>query len=104
MPGFELPMGAIRDQIAAALDIIVHVDRMPDGRRVVTSVAEVQGLEGDVFLLQAVFVSRPARGIGSKTGDLVPTGLRPKFMDKLGLKGIEIPARSFQPPSTQTGA
>src|SRR5690349_19346422 len=95
MAGFELPMKAIRDQIAAALDIIVHVDRMPDGKRVVTAVTEVQGLEGDVLLLQDLFAYR-RRGDG---GELAATGLRPKFMDKLHLKGIEVPARAFQPPA-----
>ena len=101
MAGFELPMRAIRDQIAAAIDVIVHVDRMPDGKRVVTAVAEVQGLEGDVLLLQDVFAYRHGRSAGGKaTGELVATGLRPKFMDKLGLHGVEVPARAFQPKPT----
>jgi pilus assembly protein CpaF len=101
MAGYDLPMRAIRDQIASALDIIVHVDRMPDGRRIVTSVAEVQGLEGDTLLLQDVFVFRHARGAapGKTAGELVATGLRPKFLDKLITHGIEVPARSFQPPA-----
>src|SRR5213596_3141350 len=55
MAGFELPVRAIREQVAAALDLIMHVDRLPDGRRVVTSVTEVQGLEGDTILLQEIF-------------------------------------------------
>ncbi|MHB8466216.1 MAG: CpaF family protein [Acidimicrobiales bacterium] len=99
MAGFELPVRAIRDQIAAAIDIIVQVDRTPDGRRVVTSVAEVQGLEGDVLLLQDVFVYRHhRRRIEDKpSGELTATGLRPKFLDKLALHNVEVPARAFQP-------
>ena len=103
MAGYELPMRAIRDQIAAAIDIIVHVDRTPDGRRVVTAVTEVQGLEGETLLLQDVFVYRHARGVGAVTsGELSATGLRPKFLDKLMLHNIDIPARSFQPSPSAT--
>jgi pilus assembly protein CpaF len=88
MAGFELPVRAIRDQIVSALDVIMHVDRMPDGRRVVTAVSEIQGLEGDVVLLQEVFKF--------SHGDLNPTGLRPKFLDKLRTMDIALPASTFQ--------
>ena len=99
MAGFELPMKAIRDQIAAALDLIIQVERMPDGKRVVTAVTEVQGLEGEVLLLQDVFSYRHNRrsSDGKGSGELAATGLRPKFMEKLALRGIEVPARAFQP-------
>ncbi len=99
MAGFELPMKAIRDQIAAALDLIIQVERMPDGKRVVTAVTEVQGLEGDVLLLQDIFAYRHNRrsSDGKGSGELAATGLRPKFMEKLLLRGIEVPARAFQP-------
>ncbi len=95
MAGFDLPIRAIREQIAAAIDLIVHVDRMPDGRRVLTTVSEVQGLEGDILLLQDVFKFRMVPGAPG-AGELVATGLRPKFLDQLAEAGIEIPAAAFK--------
>src|SRR5581483_4096094 len=80
MAGFDLPVKAIREQIASAIEIIMHVDRLPDGRRVVTAVTEVQGLEGETILLQDIFKYRylPGTERGKPAGELVPTGLRPK--------------------------
>jgi pilus assembly protein CpaF len=99
MAGFDLPVRAIREQIAGALDVIMQVDRMPDGRRVVTSVTEVQGLEGDTILLQDIFVYRPIVVAGNKpSGELVPTGLRPRFLDKLAAAGVSVPAKLFHAP------
>jgi pilus assembly protein CpaF len=95
MAGFDLPVRAIREQIAAALDLILQVSRMPDGRRVITAVTEVQGLEGDIILLQDIFRFRPARG-SSGAGELAPTGLRPKFLDRLAEQGIDVPAAAFK--------
>jgi pilus assembly protein CpaF len=95
MAGFELPMRAIREQIAAALDVILQVSRLPDGRRVITQVTEVQGMEGDVILLQDIFKFRPVHGSPS-AGELVPTGLRPKFLDKLGEVSVDVPASAFK--------
>jgi pilus assembly protein CpaF len=100
MSGYDLPVRAIREQIASALDIIMHLDRMPDGRRIVTSVTEVQGLEGDTLLLQEVFTYRSSTAInGRANGELVATGLRPKFIDHLRELGIEVPAKVFQRPT-----
>ena len=97
MAGFELPVRAIREQINAAIDVIMHLDRRPDGRRVVTAVTEVQGMEGDIILLQEIYRWRPGVGADGKPGgELVATGLRPKFLDKLGDAGIELPAKVFQ--------
>ncbi|MHB8669477.1 MAG: CpaF family protein [Acidimicrobiales bacterium] len=101
MAGYDLPVRAIREQIQAALQVIMHLDRLPDGRRVVTSVAEIQGIEGDTILMQEVFTHRslaPA-GPGHPTTELVPTGLRPKFLDKLAEVGIEVPAAALAAPS-----
>jgi pilus assembly protein CpaF len=100
MAGFDLPVKAIREQIASAIDIILHVDRLPDGRRVVTSMTEVQGLEGETILLQDIFKYRflPGGERGKPLGELVATGLRPKFMDKLLEREIEVPASSFRAP------
>ncbi|HEU5083711.1 MAG TPA: CpaF family protein, partial [Acidimicrobiales bacterium] len=100
MAGYELPVRAIREQIAAAIDIILQVSRMPDGRRVITAVTEVQGLEGDTILLQDIFKYRQVPGAGGKaTGELVATGLRPKFLDKLTEGGVEVPASAFKAPA-----
>ncbi|HJV09395.1 MAG TPA: ATPase, T2SS/T4P/T4SS family, partial [Acidimicrobiales bacterium] len=101
MAGYELPIKAIREQINSALNLIMHLDRMPDGRRVVTSVTELQGMEGETILLQEIFKYRPLpRGENGRTsGELVATGLRPKFMDKLAEQGIDIPAKAFRAPT-----
>lgn len=99
MAGYELPVRAIREQIVSALHLIMQVDRMPDGRRVVTAVTEVQGLEGDVVLLQDIFHYRMLPSDGGKlAGELVATGLRPKLVDKLEALEIEVPAKVFRPP------
>jgi pilus assembly protein CpaF len=96
MAGFDLPVRAIREQIASAIHLVVQLERQPGGRRIVSSLAEVQGLEGETILLQDVFAYRQARGRdGSVDGELVPTGLRPHLIDKLGRHGIELPAGAF---------
>ncbi len=102
MAGYELPIKAIREQINSALNVIMHLDRMPDGRRVVTSVTELQGMEGETILLQDIFKYKqyPRGENGRTTGELVATGLRPKFLDKLAEQGIEVPAKAFRAPST----
>ena len=101
MAGFELPVKAIREQVASALDLIMQVDRMPDGRRVVTSLTELQGLEGETILLQDIFKYRftPGTERGKPAGELVATGLRPKLMEKLIEREIELPASAFKPPA-----
>ena len=100
MAGFDLPMRAIREQISSAIDVIVHVERLPDGRRVVTSVTEVQGMEGDTILLQEIFTYRflPGGERGRPAGELVATGLRPKFMDVMADRDIAVPANAFKAP------
>jgi pilus assembly protein CpaF len=95
MAGFDLPVRAIREQIAAALDLILQVSRLPDGRRVITQVTEVQGMEGDIILLQDIFKFRPTPGAPSG-GELVSTGLRPKFLDRLNSASVEVPASAFK--------
>ncbi len=100
MAGFDLPVRAIREQVASAVDLIMQVDRTPDGRRVVTSLTEIQGLEGETILLQEIFHYRmtPSLERGRPVGELVATGLRPKFLDRLAEKDIELPASSFKAP------
>jgi pilus assembly protein CpaF len=88
MSGYDLPIRAVREQVASAIDVIVQLERLPDGRRIVSEITEVQGLEGDTVLLQALFASRD--------GHVEPTGLRPRFLDRLAEQGIDVPARAFQ--------
>jgi pilus assembly protein CpaF len=100
MAGYDLPVRAIREQITSALNLIMHLDRMPDGKRVVTALTELQGMEGDTILLQDLYRYRlgPRGEDGKFDGELVATGLRPKFLDKLNEVGVEIPAKAFRPP------
>jgi pilus assembly protein CpaF len=102
MAGYDLPIRAIREQIVSALHLILQVDRMPDGRRVVTSVTELQGLEGDIVLLQEIFRYRSLPMDGQKSaGELVATGLRPKLCDRLAAHGLELPAKVFKAPDAR---
>jgi pilus assembly protein CpaF len=96
MAGMELPLRAIRDQTASALDLIVHLSRMRDGSRRVTQIAEIVGSEGDVVSISDLYAFDYSAGTtadGRHLGTLVPTGLRPTFTDRLADVGIELPAR-----------
>ena len=96
MAGMDLPSRAIREQISSAIDLVVHQDRMRDGTRKVVNVTEVSGMEGDVITMTDIFVFEQT-GIenGQIVGRLRPTGLRPKFMDKLEASGIHLPPSIF---------
>ncbi|WP_199617158.1 CpaF family protein [Paenibacillus alkalitolerans] len=97
MAGIELPVKAIREQIAGALDLIIHQSRLKDGTRKITHITEVQGLEGDTVVLQDIFVFQQ-QGVdisGKIIGRLVPTGVRPKFYERLETSGIYIPTSVF---------
>ncbi len=102
MAGFDLPVRAIREQVNAAIDVILQLERFPDGRRMVTAITEVQGMEGDTILLQDVYKHNP--GPNGVSGDLVPTGLRPQFAVRLAERGIELPPEVFRVSRTATGA
>ncbi|HZD10644.1 MAG TPA: CpaF family protein [Candidatus Binatia bacterium] len=96
MAGMELPHRAIREQIASALDLVVHTDRMRDGTRKVVSVSEVQGMEGDVITMSEIFrFEQTSIEDGKVIGRLRPTGLRPKFMYKIREAGIMLPPSIF---------
>ncbi len=98
MAGFDLPIRAIREQMASALDLVVHLSRLRDGTRRVTHVTEVQGMEGDVITLQDVFLFDWSMGVdanGRFRGQLKPTGIRPKFSEKLKDLGIDLAAGLF---------
>lgn len=97
MAGMELPIKAIRNQIAGALDIIIQQSRLKDGSRRITNITEVQGLEGDVIVLQDIFIFQQS-GVGPDgkiIGKLVPTGVRPKFYERMEREGIHLPASIF---------
>lgn len=96
MAGMELPVRAIREQVASAMDLICHQERMRDGTRKITSITEVSGMEGDVITMTDIFVFEQT-GIenGKIIGRLRPTGLRPKFMDKIETAGINLPPSIF---------
>jgi len=96
MAGMELPSKAIREQIASAIDVICHQERMRDGTRKITSITEVSGMEGEVITMTDIFVFEQT-GVenGQIMGRLRPTGLRPKFMDKIEASGINLPPSIF---------
>ena len=97
MAGMELPLKAIREQVASAIELIVHMNRMRDGTRKVTQVSEVQGLEGDAIVMQDIFVyEQTAFQNGRVIGQLKSTGLRPKFSEKFAMNNIEIPPNIFE--------
>ncbi len=97
MAGFDLPIRAIRQQVASALDLIVHIERVEDGSRHVTAVTEVQGMESDVITLQELFEFRigEVNKDGVVVGELVPTGLRPSFLRKFEKRGVTLPLGLF---------
>jgi pilus assembly protein CpaF len=96
MAGMDLPVRAIREQIASAIHLIVHLERLRDGSRKVTHIAEIQGMEGDVITMTDIFVfEQTGLENGRVIGRLRPTGLRPKFMDKIEMSGIHLPAAIF---------
>jgi pilus assembly protein CpaF len=97
MGGIDLPVKAIREQIAGAIDVIIQQSRLKDGSRRITYITEVQGMEGDVIVLQDIFSFRQI-GVdeqGKIAGKLIPTGIRPKFYDRLETSSIHIPASVF---------
>jgi pilus assembly protein CpaF len=96
MAGMDLPIRAIREQISSAVDLIVQQERMRDGTRKVTTVTEVSGMEGDVITMTDIFTFEQS-GVenGQVVGRLRPTGLRPKFMDKIEATGIHLPPSIF---------
>jgi pilus assembly protein CpaF len=103
MSNLSIPDHAIRRQIASAIDVVVQVSRLSDGTRKVISLAEITGMEGDVVTMQDIFVFRK-RGIrenGEVLGDFAPTGVRPKFAEKLLVSGIALPIAMFEEPKVR---
>ena len=97
MAGLELPLKAIREQVASAIDLVIHMERLRDGTRKVVQVSEVQGMEGDSVIMQDIFLFEQT-GIqnGRVVGNLKSTGLRPRFTEKFLINNIELPANIFE--------
>jgi pilus assembly protein CpaF len=96
MAGIDLPLRAIREQVASAVDLIVQQSRLKDGTRKIVNITEVQGMEGDVIVMQDVFVFEQTGVVEGKIqGRLKPTGIRPKFVEKFEVMGINLPAGLF---------
>jgi len=96
MAGMDLPVRAIREQVSSAIELVVHLERLRDGTRKVTHISEVQGMEGDVIVMADIFVfEQTGLEDGRVIGRLRPTGLRPRFIDKIEASGIHLPASIF---------
>jgi len=97
MAGLELPEKAIREQMASALNLIVQIARLTDGRRKVTNVSEIVGMEGNVVTMQDIFVFERL-GVsddGTVLGRFKATGIRPKFAERLFVAGVHLPPGIF---------
>ncbi len=97
MAGIKLPLKAIREQVANAIELVVHLERLTDGTRKIVKVSEVQGMEGEVIVMQDLFTFNQT-GIknGLVQGSLKATGLRPRFIKKMVANNIEIPENVFE--------
>ena len=99
MTGLGIPQLAAREQIASAIDVVIQVSRLSDGRRRLVSLQEVTGMEGEIVTMQEIF-RFDRRGIdedGTVIGNIVATGIRPSFAEKFQLSGIELDSHIFQP-------
>jgi pilus assembly protein CpaF len=94
-----MTIASIRSQIAGAIQLIVQLQRQSDGKRKVTSIAEITGMEGDVIQMQEIFkyVRTGTAADGSVQGHFVATGVRPRFLAHLASQGIKIPGAYFDP-------
>ena len=98
LTGVNLPSHAMREQISAALDVVIHVSRLSDGHRRVVSVSEIVGMERDVVAMQDIFVFKK-KGIspeGKVLGRYEAVGIRPKFADRLKVSGVNVPSALFR--------
>jgi pilus assembly protein CpaF len=98
MAGMDLPIRAVREQMASALDVIVHLSRLRDGTRRITSVSEVLGMEGDTIVMQDIYQFDFGMGVddeGRFLGRLKSTGIRPNFSERLSDHGIHLETELF---------
>jgi len=103
MANLNIPDSATRRQIASAIDVVVQVSRQSDGKRRVTTVSEVTGMEGEVVTMQDIFMFKKM-GIGEKgevLGEFIPTGIRPKFAERLVTSGFTLPTTMFEPQTVR---
>jgi pilus assembly protein CpaF len=96
MAGMDLPTRAIREQVSSAINVVVHQERMRDGSRKIVNITEISGMEGDIITMTDIFIFEQT-GVenGQIIGRLRPTGLRPKFMDRIEAAGIHLPPSVF---------
>jgi pilus assembly protein CpaF len=110
MAGYDLPIRAIRQQVAAALDLIIQLERLHDGSRRVTAISEVQGMESEVITLQDLYRFELEGNSSQRAvlGKLRATGLRPTFLHKFERRGIAVPpslvAPALRPAHAAVGA
>jgi pilus assembly protein CpaF len=99
MSGFDLPMRAIREQAASAIDLLIHVARLRDGSRRIMRVCEVEGMEGEVITLSDVFAFDFQSGgdVPGVTGVIRPTGIRPKLSERLAENNVHLDSKVFEP-------
>jgi pilus assembly protein CpaF len=105
MSGMDLPVRAIREQIASAIDLIVHESRFSDGTRKIVKMTEVVGLEGDQITMQDIFEYKQT-GVGSDgkvIGYFRPTGAVPTFIEEIGARGLTIDRSIFDPQQWKDG-
>jgi len=98
MAGLDMPQRSVRSQIASAIDVVVQLSRLSDGRRKLVSLQEITGMEGEIVTMQEIFTFERL-GIDADhnvLGEIVPTGVRPKFAEKLKLAGYPLPADLFE--------
>jgi len=96
MAGMDLPVRAIREQVSSAIDLVVHQERLRDGSRKVVNITEVSGMEGDIITMTDIFVFEQLGFENNRViGKLRPTGLRPKFIEKIEASGIHLPPAVF---------
>jgi pilus assembly protein CpaF len=96
MAGMDLPIRAIREQVASAIDLVVQQSRLRDGSRKITSITEIQGMEGDIITMSDIFAfEQTGVEAGKVIGRIRPTGIRPKFIDRIETAGVHLPPSVF---------
>jgi len=96
MAGMDLPARSIREQVTSAIDLIVHQERMRDGTRKIVNITEISGMEGDVITTTDIFTfEQTGMDNGKIIGRIRPTGLRPKFMEKIEASNLHLPPSIF---------
>jgi pilus assembly protein CpaF len=98
MTGFELPLKAMRQQVASAVNVIIQASRLQGGPRKITYITEILGMEQDTIVMQDIyrFIQEGIDENGKAYGRFESTGIRPKFMDRLEQAGVRLPASAFR--------